>query len=337
LKSHVLGVVLVVIAGCAELESEDALGESETELSVTSWSAPVYAGAKADYGATVATVGSTTIAVRSSCCSNEGGNKDLAWAKRTATGWSAWSVIHGQRAADRVSLAPFNGYIYMIRIGESTNVYISRFNPATNTWSQQTQLPYTSYATPAVAAFQNQLRLVGNRTDSFQMWTATMNTAEVFSTATLIPNHFTSWRPAAAVYNNRLFVAHMQHGSADIVYGTFDGTTWSAEYTILAGTNGAPLRGNEPVLAAVNGFLHLVYRQTYSTTVRWTYMDRCSAWAPEVSIGSLVTAFGFSLAQGGAGLLLTTSSYDYVYVSEFTAPPAPPPFPLPPGCGVIGL
>lgn len=319
----------LVVGGCAEVE--DSLGEEASELSVSSWSAPVYTGASADYGAAIATVGSTTIMVRSSCCDRNGGNKDLAWLKKVVGGWTPSVVIPGQQAADTVSLAAFNGLIYMVRVGESQRVYISHFNPVTSAWSAGTQLPYTSNSTPTIAAFQGQLWFVGSRTDTQQMWTATMSTAEVFSSETLIPNHFTSWRPTSAVFNGRLFVAHRDQTLGRVVYGSFNGSTWSPELSLPMGVNGTNIDAYEPVMAAVNGYLHVIYREIYSLPARWTYFDKCN-WSPSVTIGQTVTSGGYSVTAGGPGLQLLTRSNDGMYLSQFTAPPTPPQLPT---CGVV--
>ena len=157
-----------------------------------------------------------------------------------------------------------------------------------------------------------------------------MTTGEVFSTAQLLDGKYTSWRASAAVFANRLYMAHAQLSSNKIIYARFDGTTWTPNSFLLVGPNGSTVDAAEPVLAAVNGFLHIVYRNYYFAPAKWSYFDGC-VWSPEVSIGSLTTMFGFSLAQGGRGLLLTTSnSSSSIFVSEFTAPPAPI---IPPSCG----
>jgi hypothetical protein len=315
-----IALFAIAAAGCAELESEE-LGESASELSAASWSPKVGLGGVGDVGATPGSVTGTSLIVRSGY-----------WTKRTASGWAppSWTAT-GHGFAVRASVAGFNGFIYMVNIDSHNGVYMARFDPSSSTWSQASLLPYQSYATPAIAAFQNQLWILGNTTDTYhQVWSATMTTDEVFSQPQLIDGKFSAERVSAAAFANRLYMAHAQLASDKIIYARFDGTTWTPNQFILAGQNGSAITGTEPGLAAVNGFLHIVYRNTSAAAVKWSYFDTC-AWSPEVSIGTLTTAVGYGLAQGGPGLVLTTRVSDLMYVSEFTAPPAPR---LPPTCSV---
>src|ERR1043165_2124227 len=103
-----LALVVMLVAGCAGIESDEELGETASDLSVTGWSAKVALGSS-DLGSTPATVNGTTVIVRSEGCDPNGGEKDLAWAKRIGAGnWTAWVVIPGQTSRLRPSLAAFN-------------------------------------------------------------------------------------------------------------------------------------------------------------------------------------------------------------------------------------
>ena len=326
-RSCVALIAIATATGCADLESEAQLDEAASELSVSSWSAPVHV-ADAQRGASVASVNGTTVMVRTECCFNGGRAADLAWHKRTSTGsWTSTVVIPGQQSDSAVSLAGFNGSIYMVR-RLSNSIYLSHFNLATSTWSTSSLLPYQSSTMPTIAAFQNQLRFVGTTPGTSQLWTATMNTSEVFSTATLIPGKYSNTRVSSAVFKGRLYLAHAQAVSNKLIYSSFDGTTWSANQFLFIGTNGASVNTFEPTLAAVNGFLHLAHVETQANLLKWSYFDGC-AWTPQVSIGTQGTYIGYSLTQAGPGLVLSTSG---VSASEFTAPPAPR---FPPPCGVI--
>jgi len=97
--------------------------------------------------------------------------------------------------------------------------------------------------------------------------------------------------------------------------------------------NGVAIAGFDPQIAAVNGFLHIVYQDPASAPTKWSYFDTC-VWAPAVSIGTLTTASGYGLSQGGPGLILTTrfSGTDALDATEYTAPPAPL---RPPTCSVL--
>jgi hypothetical protein len=322
-RFHVALLVAATAAGCADLEPEVELGETASDLSWTSWSPRVNLGAASGFGSTPGTVDGTTIIVRA----------NLAWAKRVPDGWSSWHSV-GTSSSLRPSLAGFNHFIYALTMGSHHDVYMLRFDPSTDTWSQRTLLPFQSDAMPAIVAFQNQLWILGNTPDTYQMWSATMTADEVFSQSQLIDGKFTIGRPSAAVYANRLYVAHQQASSDHVIYARFDGTTWTDNQFIFAGPNGAAISGFDPQIAAVNGFLHIVYQDQSVIPTKWSYFDTCT-WAPEVSIGTLTTSEGYGLAQGGPGLVLTTRTTpsNTVWVSEFTAPPAPL---RPPNCGVIG-
>jgi hypothetical protein len=314
--------VAATAAGCADVEDDEELGEIASDLSVTGWSPRVSLGAASAFGSTPGTVNGTTVIVR--------GN--LAWAKRTANGWTPWLSV-GQSSSLRPSLAGFNGFIYMLRMGSHHDVYMARFDPSTDTWSQGWLLPYQSDEMPAIVAFQSRLWILGNTPGTYQMWSATMTADEVFSQSRLTDGKYTVGRPSAAVYANRLYVAHQQASSDKIIYAQFDGTTWTANQFIFAGQGGAAISGFDPQIAAVNGFLHIVYQDPHVVPIKWSYFDTC-VWSPEVSIGTSTTAAGYGLAQGGPGLVLTTRTTpsSTVWVSEFTAPPPPlrPPF-----CGVV--
>jgi hypothetical protein len=312
----------MLAASCTQVDSDAELGETASELSVANWSAPVYLGGVESIGTTPGSVNTTTLILRSG-----------RWAKRLGPGsWTPFSVISGQSSSARPGLAAFIGFVYMIRMGSHNDVYMSRFDPSTETWSLSAQLPYQSLSMPAIVAFQNKLWIFGNSPDTYQMWSATMDDMDVFSQATFIDGKYTSEPASAAVFMNRVYLAHRQLATNNIIYARFDGTTWTPNQFIFAGPNGAAITGTEPVIAAVNGFLHIVYRGTASSLVKWSYFDTC-VWSPEVSIGSLNTSSpGYGLAQGGPGLILTTRLSSSLYVSEFTAPPAPR---LPPSCSVI--
>jgi hypothetical protein len=324
-RFHIALVVVATAAGCVDVAPDEELGETSSDLQVTSWSPKLAIGGASSFGATPATVDGTTVIARNA----------LYWTERTATGWTPWTPTTNQFTNLRPSLAGFNHQIFALRTGTQHRVYMTQFDPSTATWSEGALLPYLSYQMPALVVFQNKLWIIGNSPDTYQMWSATMGLDGELTQAQFIDGKYTVQRPSAAVYANRLYVAHQQASGDAIIYARFDGVTWTANQFIFAGVGGSAITGLEPQLAAVNGFLHIVYRNPAgSAEVKWSYFDTCS-WTPEVSIGSLTTAEGYGLAQGGPGLVLTTHlrTDSPIYVSEFTAPPAPL---LPPSCSVVG-
>ena len=342
-------LALSLISGCAtdvatsEL-GDDAIDTTASALSTSNWSAPVDLGSpvqSAWRGGAMATLSGTTYLVHS------GGGPDatnLYWSKRTAAGWTANVRIPNQFANSQVSLAVFGSSIYLFHSGEtdSTAVWVSRFNPATETWSANFKIAYTSRGTPAITSYRGSLYVVGVRPSDNRMWMATMSSSEVFSAQTILPGVSTS-RGAIAVHGGELYLVRRAGSSTSIVYDTFDGTRWSGERYLPAGPGGAPLQASEVSLAPQGNDLHLVHRRPGSDAVWWTYTVG-SSWAPEVTLGTLASVTVPTIATDAAGVALITTvdkgtcwitcsddrSRPLVF-SRYTAPTLPfPGGPLPP-------
>jgi hypothetical protein len=309
--------IALAAAGCAELNDAESLGETSQELLVSSWSGTTYQGS-AQEGGQVGSIGGEGISVRTRS------DNSMVW--NEVQGPVPIAFVPGETSSTKVSLAAFNGFLYMVHsdtISPYDPVWLSRFDPTTKTWSTNYQIPYTSSGgPPAIAAFGKYLRFVGTTPGTLQMWTATMTADQVFSVSTPIPGHTSLSRVSATVFGDKLFVAHRAGQSATIALTSFDGTSWTADEYLPFGALGADLRGY---------FMHLIHRTPESSNVLWTYYDGCN-WAAEVSVGNLTTNDGPSLTQGGPGLLLgTTDSNQNFYVSTFTAPPPPL---MPPRCAI---
>ncbi len=348
------GLALSLAGGCAALD-EDELGEATQELSVSSWSAPALVGAdhqQAYRGAQVTTLNGVAYMVHSGrcgswSCGGAGSSKELWWTRRTAgAGWANDLKIPNQLSAHKVSLAAFNGHVYMVHTGSddgSTSLWISRFSPATQQWSANYQIAYSSLGgPPAIAAYGGVLRFVGVNPSDQRLWTATMTAGEVFSSATPLAGQYSASRVSAAVFDNRLYIAHRAGGSSTIVYNSFNGASWTYDAAIHAGPNGAAIEATEPVIAAHNGYLHLIHRRPGSNHVWWTYFNG-SSWPAEVTLNNWTTTYDPSLAPGPEGLVLVTTSdvtWNWIvetrqlYTATFTSPYLPPIDP-PPCC--IGL
>jgi hypothetical protein len=202
---------------------------------------------------------------------------------------------------------------------DSQAFWYSRFDPSTETWSgnyKVDQLSITSDGPPAIVAYNGLMYIIGTTT-SGQMWYATMTTGEVFSNAWAIicPNntqcHTSANRPAAAVLNGKLYFTHNNGSSNRIVYGTFDGSSWSYVQHIPNGS--APdLIGYEAALASDQGVLHLIHVQYNSSSmpIEWTYFDGCNWASTEVALQSWTTSLPPSLAQGSVGLVMLTTTDD---------------------------
>jgi hypothetical protein len=304
--------VLSLHAACASLDG-DASGTSEIaeELRVSDWSAAAYVGSdfqEGCLGGQVATLNGTTYMVHSGTCGDDEYTYNLWWTKLTPSGWTNDIQIPNQQSARKVSLAAFNGYLYMLHSGVANwdDVWMSRFNPTTQQWSPNTKLAYQSAGSTAIAAFNGRLQIVGVNPANSQLWMASMNTAEAFTPAALLPGQFSGSAPSLAVYAGRIYLAHRAASTSAIVYNSFDGAHWGTEQVVPAGFLGNGITGATPAIAAHDGYLHLVHTlYEGGGYIYWTYFDG-TTWASEVTIGTLVSWVPPSVTEGGAGLVVVS-------------------------------
>jgi hypothetical protein len=208
----------------------------------------------------------------------------------------------------------------MVHMGGSDDnqntTWITKFNPATGVWQADRQIAYpTNYAVPAIAAFNNKLYFIGTtNTSPYTMWYGTMDTNENFSSMNLIPSpgydHQTIGRINATVAFGKLFYTHRWGQTTDIVYGTFDGTSWSPVDHIYGGTNNSPLQGFEAAIAFDGSRLHLVHTRVNDPYVWWTQFDNCNWSTTESQIGGIQSSLSPALAAGGPGLMMLTEDLD---------------------------
>ncbi|HET9627656.1 MAG TPA: hypothetical protein VFP84_40140 [Kofleriaceae bacterium] len=315
---------LALIAACATGEEtqvdEPLTSEAASGLSVSAWGNPAGAS-NAFYNSAVATINGKTIQV--SVGDNTGpvyfmNHTNLYWSKmESSTRWGQEQRLGDQAADSKVSLAAFNGYIYMVHTGEddSSHTWLSKFDPNTETWSDNFQIQgYPSYnGPPAIVAYNNLLYFIASQAKGV-MWYATMTPGEVFSAPVGIDHNTSTGRPSAAVLNGKLYVFHTLLAPNDhtLVYGTFDGTSWSFPQHIRNGT--APdIVGSEAAVAVDQGVLHVVHTTGSSTSeqLQWTYFDGCTWAGTEVTLNDWRTSQPPAIAQGGPGLVLMKSADDY--------------------------
>jgi hypothetical protein len=310
----------------------EATSETEQSLVASNWSASTQVSASTVWYAQVGTLGATTYMVHS------GPGYQLRWRQLAGSVWTEPVMIPGQFSGGyKVSLAAFNGFLYMVRTdqSQSTRLWVSRFNPGTGQWSTSFQIPHTSHGgPPALAAFNGRLHLIGVDPATKKLWQATMTADEVFSPSSLMEGHYSHSRVSAAVFQCKLYIAHRTSGGTTIVYNSFDGSQWGWDQTIPAGPGGAAIASAEPVIAERSGYLHLLHRDNAgsSSAVWWTYFDGTS-WASEITIGGASTFYSPALATGGAGLVAITTTYYNSLASSVQYSLLPPRFP--PFCSVI--
>jgi hypothetical protein len=237
----------------------------------------------------------------------------LSWRQLVGTTWTEPTQIPGQSTSQRVSLAAFNGFLYMVRtdLTYTTRLWVSRFSPATGQWSTSFQIPHTSYFPPALVAFNSRLYLIGVDPGTKQLWSATMTADEVFTPSSPLPGQFSTSRVSAAVFACKLYIAHRAGSTTEVVYNSFDGSHWGPDQIIPAGPGGAAILAAEPAIAERSGFLHLLHRDSAPVSgvpIWWTYFDG-TTWASEVTVGQATTFYPPSLTAGGAGLVAIATTY----------------------------
>jgi hypothetical protein len=343
---------LALLASCIRVPDE-ATSEVSSEVQmpvhpqISDWQLPVTTGLSQDgyLGGEIATLNGVTYLVRSDYCGAwhcSGDYHYIYWSKWTGSGWTYAKIVLDQATGDRVSLAAFNGYLYMLHTGEtdSSAVWLSKFDPSTETWSPNFRLNYTTAdGPPAMAAFNGQLYLVGI-TEDCAMWWATLNTQDTPSVAKTLVNHLSCYRPSLAAYDGKLYLVHHAGASVGIQISSRTATTfWTPDKYIATGINHTTLSGYQPVIASVEGYLHLVVRDSAANWMWWTYFDGCK-WPSPVTLYNWQSTSRPSLTLGGTGLrLAVTSDVTWngsvesreISMREFHAPAAPLD---PPVCGV---
>jgi hypothetical protein len=347
---RLLIVPALLLAACGGEPTAEELGDSSSELLASDWRyiPPPLVGTTYDpQDPAIATFNGTQYAVFRV-------DHDLYWEKREGLPWSGPQLIEEDVTSDPPSLAVFNGYLYMVYADadDRTELWLTRLDPATETWREPLLLSYEGmYGPPAIASFGGKLMFVGATesalTSTYPMWVAAMSTDETFSTAKPIGAvHEAATQPSLAVHGDKLYVAHRNGQTGSIVYSTLAAghaaTDWSPPLPVASGSFGAAAFGINPSIASVNGFLHLVHTRAggyeESMEVWWTYFNGCT-WAAEVAIPRLTTKEKDrpSLTKGGLGLVLLTADHDEDFyrmaATEYKAPPAPL---TPPRCGVVG-
>jgi hypothetical protein len=319
--SHHVGSFALLLAssfagGCAvdstvaQDDPNDGVETSNAGISAFDWSAPSDTGQAAATGGVVAKLNGTTYMVHSGAFV---GDVSLWWSKLVGATWTAPIRIPDQTSASRVSIAAFNGRLYMIRNSTTTanSVHLSRFDPATEQWSPGSRLPYTSSSAPALAAFQGRLYMVGVSPAQNQLWMASIDADDNMSSQTMMAGHYSQSAVSLAVYQDKLYMAHRAGATSTIVFNSFDGTAWGADRTIPAGPGGAAITGEMPSIGVAAGYLHLVHTQPayHQSYVWWTYFNGTS-WAPEVTLGENLMTIPPTLGQGGRGVVMLVA-YDY--------------------------
>ncbi len=336
----------LALTACVADDEAGSFDEATGELSSSGWTSPSYVDDDYSYPPAMAMLDGVEYYVYAQGTSFWGTyTHALSWHQCDGITCTDSRSIPGQKSLDRVNLAAFNGYIYMVHQGDTddTAVWFSRLDTTTGQWTTNVKLPFTTVGgAPALAAFNNRLYLVGSREvevtrhgttiTTYPLWYASMGADETWQAARSIAGQSAS-PPSLAVLGNRLYLAHQNGATADIAIRSMPiGGSWSAAARIPSGPNNAYLQGTDVQLAAVNGYLHLVHHRLDDDLTYWTYNRGCDDWAPEISVDALRSDWRLSMATGINGLVLSrltdwvengTATYHWWRRSRFIAPPAP--------------
>lgn len=340
-------IVSASLTACVGVDEEDSLAETTSDLSASSWTTPVDVRSELSSPPAMAMLDGVEYYVYAS---DEGDPlpgrlwHDLYWYQCDGVTCTSPKRISGQLSMDRVNLAAFNGYIYMVHQGDTddTAVWFSRLDPRAGVWSTNVKLPFTTFGgSPAIAAFNNQLYIVGSNErevtrhgttiTTYPLWYATMDANELFSATRGISSESAS-PPSLAVLGNTLYLAHRNGATGEIVIQKMGaGGSWTAPQLIPAGPSNAYIQGDDVQLATVNGYLHLVHQRFSGNYTYWTYTRGCD-WAPEITVDAFGSSSRSSLATGRNGTLVLNRLVDgglwpytvyHWYLNRFIAPAAP--------------
>lgn len=296
------------------VESTKASSEA---LSVYQWSSDYKAG-NSSSAASAAVVAATWQGHDEGVMVHTGdddGDKEMYWAvSGDGRTWDNDQKIPNMTTSSPARLALFNNKIYMVHTGENDcSVWMSRIDTtvAPWTWAHDFEIPYTSCSSPALAAYNGSLYLVGERFNG-QLWQATMSTSEVFSAAADIPGAIsasgspgiTTYCASAFCYPGTLFIAYETPSSKvgmtglQMTFGRRGATgSWWTPW-LVTNTDGTVKRTSvSPALASYGGAMHLVDTDPATgDLIKWSYYDG-SNWSPDVSIYNQEMADFASLAS----------------------------------------
>lgn len=305
----VLGSFSICFTGCAAAPEDDGpVNSAESSLSAAQWTLNVQVpGEFSQEAPAVAALNGIGYMVHSG-----GSNTSLWWTRYVPNSWTSDSRLGTQSSSATPSLVAFNGFIYMTHVGGSagsTQVWFSRFDPGTQSWRPDFQLPFQSVGSPTIAAYGGRLYLIGVTPGTGQLWWATMDTSEAFTPSQSLSGMFSSSPPSLAVLNSRLYMVHMAGFTNAMVLNSFDGVNWRGDQTIVGGFNGSIQRSSvPPAIAAYGGILHLVHKEPNVSGIWWSYYTPATGtWAAEVSLPGQETAHFVALAPLSNQLLMVHS------------------------------
>ncbi len=219
------------------------------------------------------------------------------WTTFDGTNWAAQQQVPGVLSSSGVTLAEFDGKLFMAWKGSFTDgapfderIWWTTFNGGK--WARQRQVSnvWTS-AGPQLAGFGDLLYMVwkGEYTDESIWWTTF--DGHKWAPEQAIPGVGTSVGAALAVFEDRLYAAWKGvDGDPGLWWSSFDGSSWDPQRQVpeVASSHG-------PSLCVYEGRLYAAWKGWFGDQgIYWSSFDGVS-WLPQQQIPEVATSVGPAL------------------------------------------
>lgn len=140
-----------------------------------------------------------------------------------------------------------------------------------------------------------------------------MDTLERFSAVNAITDDFGRYAPSVAAADFGIVMVHREAGTDKLVYNMYDSwnsnSGWGFPRAISEGLGGDAQQHTpiNPTIATYGGQVHMIYRDTSTYGIRWSYFD-AHGWAPSTELPSRAMSGGATLAALPSKLVMTHTS-----------------------------
>lgn len=220
------------------------------------------------------------------------------------------------QANDVVSLAEYNGKLYMVYSSASNNYKFMYTYLDGQSWLGQafeipSNSPWQRGSSPALAVFNGKLYIVYTSRGSDELWYNYYDGQRWLDEDLKITSNESQVRagtgPAAAVFNGKLYIAFKSVVSGELWYNYYDGQRWLDRDRKITSNSGHTLTSHRPALAAYNGKLYMAYKSGSNDYIWYNYFDG-NAWLEQdicvTKNGNIQTADHPALAEFGSLLWL---------------------------------
>jgi hypothetical protein len=220
--------------------------------------------------------------------------------------------IPGHESKEGPALVSFNGKVYMVHVGNTSNdLWYSSYNG--NQWTSDSRIPnQESKATPALAVHNGTLYMVHLGATSNDLWYSSFN-GNSWTPNVKIPGQQSKTTPALASYGDKLHMVHLGNSSNDLWHSTFNGNSWSANARVPNQQS-----KSAPSLVAYGDKLHMVHLGNSSNDIwhsdydgnRWSPNERLNG--PKSNDAPVLIVF-----SGNLGMVHTGDESDDLWFSSF--------------------